>query len=86
MHSNIQAKNIVIVRIRKCKLCFSALKMGHVFNINETKASVSFFCIHPFCPRVKRLNTDGSDTGSHLSLVLILELSIVPAKTLRNWN
>ena len=83
-HSNIQAKNIYYMyELEKCKLCFSALKMGHVFNINE--ASVSF-CIHPFCPRVKRLNTDGGDTGSHLNVVLILELSIVPAKTLRNWN
>ena len=80
-HSNIQAKNIYYTNWKKCKLCFSALKMVHVFNINE-KA----FCIHPFCPRVKRLNTDGGDTGSHLNLVLILELSIVPAKTLRNWN
>lgn len=77
----ISRPKIFIVRIRKCKLCFSALKMVHVFNINE-KA----FCIHPFCPRVKRLNTDGGDTGSHLNVVLILELSIVPAKTLRNWN
>ena len=35
-HSNIQAKNIYYMyELEKCKLCFSALKMGHVFNINE---------------------------------------------------
>ena len=72
---------IFIVRIRKCKLCFSALEMGHVFNINW----LSPFVFIPFAG-VKRLNTDGGDTGIHLNLVLILELSIVPAKTLRNWN
>lgn len=45
-HSNIQAKNIYYMyELEKCKLCFSALKMGHVFNINE---ALSPFVFIPF--------------------------------------